>query len=244
MIRRAQFLCFIIIAACGAAGCNQSTPPAVVAAPVQPEPVSTPAQPPETKDKPAQSSVPFSFPDDRGGKALAKMLTPTNTTPMPASVPPTQKPRRLPSFLDSPAPASIEVINSPPRLALPATRPAQPMPMPDRVPTELGGLLPQLPHRTDWPTGALTRSESQNANSPELPLLSPRPVADRAPLTDPTIEFTAQSVISTKLPIRTEPTGFLRINLPDPFEHVEGAKPRTPVLENPNRSLGNPPPPK
>ena len=71
----------------------------------------------------------------------------------------------------------------------------------------------------------------------ELPPLSTRPVPNRGPLTDPTIEFTARSVISLNLPLRTEPTGYIRINLPDPFENAEAAKPRTPVMENPNRSL-------
>jgi len=74
--------------------------------------------------------------------------------------------------------------------------------------------------------------------------LSSRPAADRAPLSDPTVEFTARSVVSSSLPLRTLPVGFLRIPLPDPFEHADAARPRTPVVEDPNRALGSPPPPR
>jgi hypothetical protein len=89
------------------------------------------------------------------------------------------------------------------------------------------------------------RRDGRDVSKPaDLPILSNRPVPDRAPLTDPTLEFTARSVISVSLPLRSVQVGFLRIALPDPFEHAEAARPRTPVVENPNRSLGNPPPPR
>jgi hypothetical protein len=45
-------------------------------------------------------------------------------------------------------------------------------------------------------------------------------------------------VISAMLPLRIDPTGFIRINLPDPFENADAAKPRTPIVEDPNRALG------
>jgi hypothetical protein len=87
--------------------------------------------------------------------------------------------------------------------------------------------------------------EGRDPSKPaELPLLSSKPVPDRASLADPTVEFTARSVISIVLPLRADPAGFVRINLPDPFEHAAAAKPRTTVPEDPNRSLGSPPPPK
>jgi hypothetical protein len=187
----------------------------------------------------------FPFPNDAGGKALAKSLAPASPKPMPAGSPTVRKERQLPPFLESPSPTGADVTGSLPRLPIAAAKVVRPSPLPDRVPSDLGGIVPQLPPRSDFPTGPLTRQESRDLSKPaELPILSTRPVPDRAPLADPTVEFTAQSVISQTLPLRTGPTGFIRINLPDPFEHADAARPRTPVVENPNRSLPSVPPPK
>ena len=184
------------------------------------------------------------FPMTPAARLLAKKLAP-QPAPLPAVAAVTPRERKIPGFLGDPTPVSADSANSIPRLSLPDSKPVRPTPLPDRVPTEIGGPMPNLPARAELPTGPLTRQLARNVNEPpELPYLSPRPVADRAPLTDPTIEFTAQSAISSKLPLRTDPTGFIRFNLPDPFEHADAAKPRTPVIENPNRSLGNPPPPR
>jgi len=121
----------------------------------------------------------------------------------------------------------------------------RPSALPERVPTSLANSLPDLPPRDELPTGPLVRQEGRDITMPaELPILSARPVGDRAPLTDPTLEFTARSVISPTLPLRTTPAGFIRISVPDPFEHADAAKPRTPVVDDPNRSLGSPPPPR
>lgn len=250
MNRRVQFLGSFAIAACGMAGCNQSPPPAAAVAPVavaeeKAAPVTKDLPPAERKTERIADGGTFSFPDDAGGKALTKLVTPPVPAPMPSTVPVVPKERRLPAFLDAPAPLTFDATSAPPRLPLPDAKPARPTALPDRVPSDLGGLLPQLPPRGEFATGPLTRSDARNVSVlPELPPLSPRPVADRGPLTDPTIDFTARSVINPNLPLRTEPTGFVRINLPDPFEHVEAAKPRTPVAESPNRSLPNLPPPK
>jgi hypothetical protein len=250
MIRRTRILGLIATAACGVAGCNQSAPPVIAVAPAEAAEVQStpPTKAPPAAD-PKVERVPdggtYSFANDTGGKALAKLVTPPAPASMPAGVPVVQKERRLPMFLDAPAPAAFDAASSPPRLPLPKAKPARPMPLPDRVPPDLGGMFAQLPDRPEFATGPLTRTEARNVNvPPELPPLSQRPIADRAPLTDPTIDFTARSVVSPNLPLRTETTGFLRINLPDPFENFEAAKPRTPVVENPNRSLGNPPPPR
>lgn len=240
----------IAIAACGFAGCYQSNPPAVAVAPAvgaeeRADPLPKQPTAPEAKHNRIPDGGKFAFPDDLGGKALAKTLTPVTPPRMPVSEPAKQKERRLPTYLDSPTPPLFDAASSMPRLPMPDAKPARPTPLPDRVPSDFGGLIPQLPSRSELAAGPLTRTEARNVNViAELTPLSTRPVSDRAPLTDPTIEFTAQSVINPKLPVRTEPIGFLRINLPDPFEHVEAARPRTPIVENPNRSLGNPPPPK
>jgi hypothetical protein len=239
-VNRFKFL--LAAAALELASCGQSpAPPAVTVAPAVAEPKAEPA-PAEPVAKNGPAPVPdggtFRFPDDPGGKALAKMLTPAAPPPMPAPVPAAPRDRKLPAFLDTPTPPLPDAASSPPRLALPPVKAVRPVPLPERVPTDLGAVIPDLPARPEIAAGSLTRIPARDLSKPaELPILSPKPVADRAPLTDPTAEFTAASVISPSLPLRTEPAGFVRINLPDPFENAEAGKIRTPVVENPNRVL-------
>lgn len=233
--------------------CNQSPPPnvgvAVAEDPAQPAPAvkENPVVevPVVAKNDPSLDGGTFPFPDDAGGKALSKSLAPAIPRAVAEADKAKQKERRLPAFLNGPMPTLPDSASTPPRLPLPPIKDARPTSLPDRVPASIGGANPELPARTELPTGPLTKDERRDPNLPaDLPILSSRPVPDRAPLADPTVDFTAQSVISPNLPLRTEPTGFIRINLPDPFEHADAAKPRTSVVENPNRSLGNPPPPR
>jgi hypothetical protein len=246
-VTRTRLLLAALVAA-GLTSCHQSSAPpavAVVASPAAVEPDSEPMKSNQSvkqiavaEPAPVADGGTFAFPDDTGGKALAKTLPPTAPPAMPSATPVTPRERKLPAFLEAPTPPLPDAANSPPRLALAPTREPRPVPLPDRVPLDLGGVIPDLPARPEIHAGALTRTEGRDVSQPaELPPLSPKPVADRAPLADPTVEFTAASVISPTLPLRTEPTGFVRINLPDPFENADSAKVRTPVVEDPNRVL-------
>jgi len=229
-----------LAAAIGLASCGQSpAPPVMTVAPAFVEPKADPTEQVAKNDPaPVPDGRTFQFPDDTGGKALAKMLTPAAPPPMPAAVPTARRERKLPAFLDTPTPPLPDAASSPPRLALPPIKDVRPVPLPERVPTDLGAVIPDLPARPEVATGSLTRIPAHDVSKPaDLPVLSPKPVADRAPLTDPTAEFTAASVIRPSLPLRTEPAGFVRINLPDPFENADAAKVRTPVVEDPNRVL-------
>lgn len=236
----------------GVAGCGQSAPPAVAVAPAVASETTGTADPPEPrKDGPSNTPVAtkpdgaFTFPDDSGGKALAGILTPTAPPIMPPPPPAGPRERKATDLLTGPYLPLPDSAGSPPRLVIPPAREPRPVALPDRIPPELGGPLPQLPERSALVTGPLTRQDSRDVSKPiDLPILSAQPVPDRASLADPTAEFTARSVISPSLPLRTEPAGFLRINLPDPFEHAAAARPRTPVVEEPNRVLGTVPPPK
>jgi hypothetical protein len=240
-VTRFKFLA--IAAAVGLTSCGRSpAPPAAVATPVvaviDPSDSMKPNEPPAAKAEPLADGGSFPFPDDTGGKALAKSLAPAAPPRMPAGVPVVPRERKLPAFLDAPGPVLPDAANSPPRLALAPIKDVRPLPLPDRVPPDLGGVVPDLPARPEVPTGSLVRIPARDVSQPaELPPLSPKPVADRAPLTDPTAEFTAASVISPGLPLRTAPAGFVRLNLPDPFENAGAAKVRTPVTEDPNRVL-------
>jgi len=240
------------------AGCGHSpTPgPAVAVAPaevvageerreLQKEVSAESASVPRAEQATTPSGGTFRFPDDSGGKALAQMLAPPAPPKLPPDEPARPRERKVPGLLDVSRLQSTDPGAPVPRLSLPGSNGLRPTALPDRVPSHLGGVFPSLPERAELPTGPLTRREGPDVTRPlEAPILSPRPVADRAPLTDPTLEFTARSVISPSLPLRTEPAGFVRINLPDPFEHAAAAKPRTPVVEDPNRVLGTVPPPK
>jgi len=241
-VTRTRFL--LMTAAVALSGCGQSpAPPTAVPATVvvvDPSDSMKPAGDEVAKNEPAPlpDGGSFPFPDDAGGKALAKTLTPALPVQMPTASPATPRERKLPPVLDAPTPTLPDAASSPPRLAVPPTKEFRPVPIPERVPSDLGGVVPDLPARPDLLTGSLTRTEGRDVSKPaDLPILSPKPVADRASLADPTAEFTAGSVISPTLPLRTEPAGFVRINLPDPFENADSAKVRTPVVENPNRVL-------
>jgi hypothetical protein len=236
--------CVVGVGLLGTLGCNQSAPPAAAVVPVaaneakaDPAPKEKPAEVAKADLPPLADGGAFPFPDDAGGKALQKALTPSAPAAMPVGAPVAPKERKLPAYLNVPSPPLPDAASIPPRLGLPQNKPVQPSPLPERVPSDFGGTVPVLPGRSELPVGPLTRQEGVDLSKPApLPTLGTR-VADRAPLADPTVEFTAQSVVSTVLPLRTEPTGFLRITLPDPFENSEAARPRTPVVEDPNKSL-------
>jgi hypothetical protein len=230
------------LAAVGLTSCGQSSaPPEVavvpaVAAAEKPQPAV--GVEPAAKNDPVPDGGTFPFPDDTGGKALAKTLTPAAPPPLPAIAPAVPKERKLPAYLNAPTPPLSDAASSVPRLGFAPIKEVRPVPLSDRVPLDLGGVAPNLPDRPEIATGPLTRTEGRDVSRPaELPILSPRPVPDRAPLADPTAEFTAASVVSPSLPLRTEPAGFVRINLPDPFEHAGAARVRTPVVEDVNRVL-------
>jgi hypothetical protein len=254
MCRYLPLAVFVVIAGCG----KPDAPPALVAGPPEEAAAETTpkADPPVAEkraptpaERPAPPSVAdggsFAFPADSGGKLLAKTLPPTSppilTDPSPAA----PKPRRLPAFLDAPAVPANDTGAAVPRLPLPASKEARPTALPDRIPTNLAPDRPALPDRGAFATGPLTKDIGPDPAKPaDVPPLSTKPVPDRASLADPTTEFTARSVISPTLPLRTEPAGFLKFNLPDPFENSAAARPRLVVPEDPNRAMGTIPPPR
>jgi hypothetical protein len=186
----------------------------------------------------------FAFPDDTGGKLLATLLPPSAPPLLPPAPPNAPRERALPGDLEAPSPTLGDPASALPLLGSPVAKAVLPNALPERVPHDLAPPTLQLPERTAWPTGPLTREPARDLTQPvDLPLLSMQPLPDRAPLADPTVEFTAQSVISATLPLRIDPTAFLRYVLPDPFEHRDG-RARTTPNDDPNRVLGNPPPPR
>src|SRR5262245_20640759 len=250
MIRQMQLLAMLVGIATVMVGCSRSAdqPPAekvvVFEGPSDSMKVDDPPAGNGDSAPPAER-MQFPFPDDSGGKALAKTLAPVAPPPMPAAAPAASRERRLAPIHEVPLPTRPAAVDSAPRLPIAAGKEMRPVPLPERVPQTLGGMIPDLPARSELPAGIIVRQQGPDISKPaDLPILSARPIADRAPLADPTLDFTAQSVVSPSLPLRTTPAGFIRVTVPDPFEHADAAKPRTPVVEDPNRSLGNPPPPR
>jgi hypothetical protein len=78
----------------------------------------------------------------------------------------------------------------------------------------------------------LTRVPSVDVNKPiPLPFLG-QPLSDRAPVEDVTVDASNAAALSGAMPLRTQPTPFIRNNLPDPFEFRRPiGLPRTPTEE-------------
>jgi hypothetical protein len=64
-----------------------------------------------------------------------------------------------------------------------------------------------------------------------LPILA-SPLPDRAPLVDVTQEASRAIALSGPLPTRTGPAPFIPYRLPDPFEHQNTLRVRTPAAED------------
>jgi hypothetical protein len=204
-------------------GCSRS---AVVVTPEAASRADEPAAPPVVRGKIDESAAtPFAFPEDAGGALLAKVLPPKEPeAPRTDRAEPAHRPA---------ASRSIE----PPTLPLPlnhATMPRLPAPVkaaplrPRLILDEaLSGLpdspiLPQLP---SLPDGGRVRVPSVDVNQPiPLPILA-RPVADRAPLDDPTTDASAEAALAAPIPSRTTKAPFLKLTLPDPYDHRRGETP-------------------
>lgn len=183
-----------------------------------------PAAAAERKADEAPPDESFRFPGDRGGQLLAGLLRPAGPGEFRADP---KQPRPLPpsanlTDLSAPLPPSPAL---PPRLRLDKSRrPQRPAPPPEELP--LAGLLAR-------PTQALPAGQRIRAASPDmdqpvpLPILA-RPAIDRAPLDDPTGDASIAAALATTPPLRAAPAPFLRLGVPDPFEHGNTVRLRQP----------------
>jgi hypothetical protein len=79
--------------------------------------------------------------------------------------------------------------------------------------------LVALPQSLSLPAGERVRAPSPDVNQPlPLPVLA-RPVSDRAPVEDVTGEASAAAALAATMPQRTTPAPFLKLSVPDPYEH-------------------------
>jgi hypothetical protein len=170
---------------------------------------------------------------DRGSKLVADLLQPSRKIP-PLASDPEPGPRRLhgPKTLEKPElpwpafPAAL------PRLPLAQGKPLQPHLLAEAAPLSQERNEPRAPEKPKLPASKFA-PPGLDVNQPvPLPVLA-KPLPDRAPLGDPTLEASVAAALGEPLPLRTTPVPFLRLNLPDPFENSLAVRLRTPHEENP-----------
>lgn len=186
----------------------------------------------------------FRFPEDAGGKLLEKTLPPRSPWKLSGPAATGALPRSVPVYIDDPrVPFASQPFTTPLLKVNSGTGP-RPITLSERVPQDLAHAFPEVPTKLVMPEGGLTKVPTPDVRRPaELPILA-RQTPDRAPLTDPTTEFTNRSVIAETLPLRTTEAPFVKVNIPDPFENAETVRPRVPTPEDPAQSLGTPPTPR
>jgi hypothetical protein len=182
--------------------------------------------------------TPFAFPDDQAGRLLEKLLRPGQ----PASSRSGAALRAQASF----ASARVEDPTTPltpvqvelPKIRLAPASMGRPRAVAEQV--SLPGQDPRRPQTVGLPPGTRIRLESEDVNKPiPLPTLG-QAQPDRAPLTDPTLEASVAAALAGRLPGRTAPAPFVRLNLPDPFENSHAVRLRTPPPESPSPSAAMP----
>lgn len=175
------------------------------------------------------------YPDDRGGKLLGELLTPPKSTA--AQLGKDSGPKRLPgsASLEHPdlrAPLSLADPGLPSANLTPKSIPVRPHGLPDEPPLTRSTLegIP-APRREELPAGPTVRINGLDVDKPTAVPLLAVPVGDRASLDDPTRDYSTTLALGVVLPERTGPTPFIKLTLPDPFEHSATVRLRTPPPE-------------
>ena len=161
----------------------------------------------------------FPFPDDRGGRLLKQVLSPSEQ-PAPARRAGSAGPRPLsdPNRPPPELPLPLLQPEMPPLPAGPTARPPRLWLLPEDPPFARSAFDPVIPQELYLPAGRGVRLPSPNVEQMlPLPILA-QPALSRSALDDPTAELSAAAALAAPLPPRTHPAPFLRLSLPDPFE--------------------------
>jgi hypothetical protein len=191
---------------------------------------------------PAKLQSEFPFPSDRGGRLLADNLRPANQVPtLPADA--ATHPKRLsgPKQVENPdLPLPAIVVPPPSSIPNPKTKPIRPTLVDSEPPLSRQRLDLAGPPAVNLPAGPKVAWPSPDVNQPiPLPILA-RQVVDRASLDDPSADASLAAALAPTVPDRTTPAPFLKLTLPDPFEHRNAVRLRTEVpvsLPNESRRL-------
>ena len=165
----------------------------------------------------------FPLPADREGRLLADNLRPSNQIPRLGDDKIASPKRRSGAAkLDNPdVPLPPVIVNSPAPipLAQAKTKPVQPRLLQGEAPLNRDRIETAGPVAIKLHAGPKIAWPSPDVNQPiPLPILA-RPVVDRASLDDPSGDASQAAALASTVPGRTTPAPFLRLSLPDPFEH-------------------------
>ena len=175
----------------------------------------------------------FPFPADKGGRLLADRLRPANQVPpLPEDKPAAAKRLAGPAKLENPELSMPKVpVPAPPSIPVRKTKPIRPTlveaePPLSRQRLDLPGPGPvklSAGPKVAWPSADITQPIP-------LPILA-RQVTDRASLDDPSGDASQAAALASKVPDRTALAPFLRLTIPDPFEHRNAVRLRAAPLE-------------
>lgn len=194
---------------------------------------------------PSKSASEFPFPPDKGGGLLADRLRPANQIPpLPEEKPAPSKRLAGSAKLENPeVPLPKLSIPSLPSIPLAKTKQIRPTLVEGEPPLSRERLNLPGPGPVKLAAGPKVAWPSPDINQPmPLPILA-RQVTDRASLDDPSGEVSQAAALAAKVPGRTAPAPFLKLTIPDPFEHRTTVRLRTaPDVPFPNESPSLPPP--
>lgn len=175
------------------------------------------------------------YPEDRGGRLLGELLTPPKSAP--AQVARDSGPKKLPGVaaLEHPdlrVPLSLADPGLPSANLTPKSAPVRPHSLPDEPPLTRNTLegIP-APRREELPAGPTVRIDGLDVDRPTAVPMLAVPVGDRASLDDPTRDYSTSLALNVVVPERTGPIPFIKLTLPDPFEHSATVRLRTPPAE-------------
>lgn len=208
----------------------QEPSPAPVPVPMQPEPATVPT-----------------FPSDRGGAEVARVVSPESIAQpvlgLPESVKVSSKiVRELPPRVGSPEPAAKVVEFRPPPLPpVPGLRPA---PVAEPVPQGLAVWVGEVPVRPMLPAGAPVAEKPRDPSQPPKPPILARPPSTKLSFNDPSVDAGNDAVVNRPMIVVLATAAFVKLGLPDPFVYAEQVRSKldpamepglTPVPVNPRR---------
>src|SRR5262249_50469033 len=141
---------------------------------------------------------------------------------------------------DLPLPATT--IPGPSSIPNPKAKPVRPTLIEKEPPLSRQRFELAEPDLVKLPAGPKIAWPSPDVNQPiPLPILA-RQVQDRASLDDPSGDASLAAALAPTVPDRTTPAPFLKLNLPDPFEHRNAVRLRTvlPEISLPSDTLRPP----
>jgi hypothetical protein len=181
---------------------------------------------PSQADEVSAAADGFELPGDSGGKLLARLLSPRATLTGELEE---RRPRSFPAprsvaLPSEPLPPSLPAVPSLPRTAGKGLRPHLVL---DEILDDIDDPIP--PEVYTFSPGPRTSAlESGSSDASELPALATA-VPDRVPVEDVTVEASTAAALAAAMPVRQSLAPFLRLTVPDPYEHRRTVGPPAPA---------------